>query len=40
MSALRHRFSFDMADPSHSKGVLNDEAALDGILVPVLQRLF
>jgi hypothetical protein len=38
MSALRHRFSFDVADPSRSKGTPNDESALDGIIVPVLER--
>jgi hypothetical protein len=38
ISALRHRFLFDVADPSRSKGALNDESALDGIMVPVLQQ--
>ncbi|SRR6266581_2046498 len=38
ISALRHRFSFDAADPSRSKGTPNDESALDGIIVPVLQQ--
>ena len=35
--ALRHRFLFDVSDPSRGKGTANDESALDGILVPVLQ---
>jgi murein DD-endopeptidase len=38
MSALRHRFSFDVAEPSRSKGTPNDESALDDIIVPVLQQ--
>jgi peptidase M23-like protein len=38
ISALRHRFLFDVADPSRSKGTPNDESALDGIIVPVLQQ--
>jgi hypothetical protein len=38
MFALRHRFSFDVAEPSRSKGTPNDESALDGIIVPVLQQ--
>jgi murein DD-endopeptidase len=38
ISALRHRFSFDVADPSRSKGTSNDETALDGIVVPILQE--
>jgi murein DD-endopeptidase len=38
ISALRHRFSFDVSDPLRSKGTPNDESALDGILVPVLQQ--
>jgi murein DD-endopeptidase len=38
ISALRHRFLFEVADPSRSQGTPNDESALDGILVPVLQR--
>jgi hypothetical protein len=38
ISALRHRFSFDVAEPSRSKGTPNDESALDGIIVPVLQQ--
>jgi murein DD-endopeptidase len=38
VSALRHRFSFDVAEPSRSKGNPNDESALDGIIVPVLQQ--
>ena len=38
ISALRHRFSFDVADPLRSKGTSNDESALDGIVVPVLQQ--
>lgn len=33
---LRHRFLFDVADPSRSAGTANDETALDGIRVPVL----
>lgn len=35
ISALRHRFLFDVADPSRAKGTPNDESALDGIVVPV-----
>ena len=38
ISALLHRFSFVVADPSRSKGTPNDESALDGIIVPVLQQ--
>jgi hypothetical protein len=38
ISALRHRFLFDVADPSRSPGTPNDESALDGIIVPVLQQ--
>jgi murein DD-endopeptidase len=38
ISALRHRFSFDVAEPSRSRGTPNDESALDGIIVPVLQQ--
>ena len=38
ISALSHRFSFDVADPLRSKGTPNDESALDGIIVPVLQQ--
>jgi hypothetical protein len=38
VSALRHRFLFDVSDPSHAKGTPNDESALDGVMVPVLQR--
>jgi Peptidase family M23 len=38
ISALRHRFSFEVADPLRSKGTPNDESALDGIIVPVLQQ--
>jgi hypothetical protein len=36
--ALRHRFSFDVADPSRAKGTPNDETALDGVVVPVLRQ--
>jgi hypothetical protein len=36
--ALRHRFSFDVADPERSKGTPNDESALDGVMVPVLHQ--
>jgi hypothetical protein len=35
VSALRHRFLFDVADPSRAKGTPNDESALDGVIVPV-----
>jgi murein DD-endopeptidase len=38
ISALRHRFLFDVADPSRSRGTPNDESALDDIIVPVLQQ--
>ena len=38
ISALRHRFSFDVAEPSRSKGTPNDESALDGIIVDVYKR--
>ena len=38
ISALRHRFLFDVADPARAKGTPNDESALDGIMVPVLQQ--
>jgi hypothetical protein len=38
ISALRHRFLFDVADPARSKGTPNDESALDGVIVPVLQQ--
>jgi len=38
VSALRHRFLFDVADASRSKGTPNDETALDGVMVPVLQQ--
>ena len=38
LSALRHRFLFDVSDPSHAKGTPNDESALDGVVVPVLQQ--
>ncbi|HEY1938509.1 MAG TPA: M23 family metallopeptidase [Candidatus Angelobacter sp.] len=38
VSALRHRFLFDVADPARSKGTPNDESALDGIIVPILQQ--
>jgi hypothetical protein len=38
ISALRHRFSFDVAEPSRSKGTPNDESTLDGIIVPVLEQ--
>jgi hypothetical protein len=38
ISALRHRFLFDIADPARSKGTPNDESALDGVMVPVLQQ--
>jgi hypothetical protein len=38
ISALRHRLLFDVADASRSKGTPNDETALDGVMVPVLQQ--
>jgi len=38
VTQLRHRFSFDVADPSRGKGTPNDETALDGVIVPVLQQ--
>lgn len=38
ISALRHRFLFDVADPARAKGTPNDESALDGIMVPILQQ--
>jgi hypothetical protein len=38
ISALRHRFLFEVADPSRSKGTPNDESALDGVMVPVLHQ--
>ena len=38
LSALRHRFLFDVADPARGKGTPNDESALDGIMVPLLQQ--
>jgi len=38
ISALRHRFSFAVAEPSRSKGTPNDESALDGIIIPVLEQ--
>lgn len=38
LSALRHRFLFEVADPSRSKGTPNDESALDGIIVPILAQ--
>ena len=38
ISALRHRFLFDVADPERSKGTPNDESALDGVMVPVLHQ--
>src|SRR5438105_6292717 len=38
ISTLRHRFLFEVAYPSRSKGTPNDESALDGIMVPVLQQ--
>jgi murein DD-endopeptidase MepM/ murein hydrolase activator NlpD len=38
ISALRHRFLFDVADPSRSRGTPNDESALDGVIVPILPR--
>lgn len=38
VSGLRHRFSFEVADSARSKGTPNDETALDGIMVPVLQQ--
>lgn len=38
VSALRHRFLFDVSDPSHAKGTPNDESALDGVVVPVSQQ--
>jgi hypothetical protein len=38
VSTLRHRFLFDVSDPSHAKGTPNDESALDGIIVPVLEQ--
>ena len=37
-SVLRHRFLFNVADPARGKGTPNDESALDGIIVPVLQQ--
>lgn len=38
ISGLRHRLLFDVADPTRSKGTPNDESALDGVIVPVLQQ--
>lgn len=38
VSALRHRFLFDVADSSRAKGTPNDESALDDIMVPVLNE--
>jgi hypothetical protein len=38
VSALRHRFLFDVSDPSYAKGTPNDESALDGVMVPVSQQ--
>jgi murein DD-endopeptidase len=38
ISAVRHRFLFDVADASRSKGTPNDETALDGVMVRVLQQ--
>jgi murein DD-endopeptidase len=38
ISALRHRFLFDVSDPERSKGTPNDESALDGVMVPVLHQ--
>ena len=38
ISALRHRLLFDVADASRSRGTPNDETALDGVMVPVLQQ--
>jgi hypothetical protein len=37
ISALRHRLLFDVADPLRSHGSPNDESALDGIMVPVME---
>jgi hypothetical protein len=38
ISALRHRFLFDVADAARSKGTANDESALDGVMVPILHQ--
>src|SRR5579864_5435501 len=38
VNTLRHKFSFDVADPARSKGTPNDETVLDGVLVPVLPQ--
>ena len=38
VSALRHRFLFDVADSSRSRGTANDETALDDVIVPVIEK--
>jgi murein DD-endopeptidase len=38
ITVLRHRFSFDVADVARRKGTPNDESALDGVMVRVLQQ--